>query len=121
MPISEDEKDKRYEVESRFTNISIKETINFISEEINVHKNLEPIGKKQYSKICSANSQESTLIKNIENDEDINNKIMLRYVASIKKVLASIIEIQDIFERNFQLDQIADRSNTLKKSVFSFY
>ena len=120
MSISEDEKDKLYEVESRFTNISIKETINFISEEINVHKNLE-IGKKQYSKICSANSQESTLIKNIENDEDINNKIMLRYVASIKKVLASIIEIQDIFERNFQLDQIVDRSNTLKNSFFSFY
>ena len=86
MSISEDEKDVRYEVESRFTNISIKDTINFVSEEINVHKNLESIWKKSVFKnlLCKLTA-ESTLIENIENDEDIINKIiMLRYVATLK-------------------------------------
>ena len=48
VPISEDEKDVSYDVESLFTNIPIKDTIDFICEEIHVHKKLEPICKKIY-------------------------------------------------------------------------
>ena len=46
VPFSEDEEDVSYDVESLFTNISLKDTINFICEEIYVHKKLEPISKK---------------------------------------------------------------------------
>ena len=45
LPISEDEEDVSYDVESLFTNIPIKDTIDFICEEVYVHKKLEPIFK----------------------------------------------------------------------------
>ena len=41
--ISEDEEYVSYGVESLFTNITMKDTIDFICEEIYVHKKLEPI------------------------------------------------------------------------------
>ena len=46
VPISEDEQDVSYDVESLFSNIPIKDTIDFICEEIYVHKELEPIYKQ---------------------------------------------------------------------------
>ena len=50
VPISEDEEDVSYHVESLFTNIPLKDTIDFICEEIYVHKKLEPICKKSVFK-----------------------------------------------------------------------
>ena len=50
IPLSEDEEDVSYDVESLFTNIPIKDTIDFICEEIYVHKKLEPICKKSIFK-----------------------------------------------------------------------
>ena len=44
VPIFADE-DVSYEIESLFTNIPIKDTTDFICEEIYVHKKLEPICK----------------------------------------------------------------------------
>ena len=41
--MSEDEEDVSYDVESLFTNIPIKETIDFICEEIYDHRKLEPV------------------------------------------------------------------------------
>ena len=52
IPLSQDEEDVSYDVESLFTNILIKDTIDFICEEIYVHK-LEPI--------CKNYIQETTL------------------------------------------------------------
>ena len=49
-PISEDEEDVTYDVESLFTNIPVKDTIDFICEEIYVHKKLEPICKQSIFK-----------------------------------------------------------------------
>ena len=49
-PLSEDEEDVSYDVELLFTNIPIKDTIDFICEEIYVHKKLEPIYKKSIFK-----------------------------------------------------------------------
>ena len=49
-PLSEDEEDVSYDVELLFTNIPIKDTIDFICEEIYVHKKLEPICKKSIFK-----------------------------------------------------------------------
>ena len=46
VTISEGEEDVSYDVESLFTNISLKDTIDFICEEIYIHKKLEPISKK---------------------------------------------------------------------------
>ena len=46
IPLSEDKEDVSYDVESLFINIPIKDTIDFICEEIYVHKKLEPISKK---------------------------------------------------------------------------
>ena len=47
VPVSEEEEeDVSYDVESLFTNIPLKDTIDFICEEIYVHKKLEPICKK---------------------------------------------------------------------------
>ena len=46
ISLSENEEDVSYDVESLFTNIPIKDTIDFICEEIYVHKKLEPISKK---------------------------------------------------------------------------
>ena len=43
VPISEDEEDVSYDVESIFIYIPIKDTIDFICDEIYVHKKLEPI------------------------------------------------------------------------------
>ena len=43
VPISEDEGNVSYNVESLFTNISIKDTIDFVCKEIYVHKKLESI------------------------------------------------------------------------------
>ena len=50
MSLYEDEEDVSYDVESLFTNIPIKDTIDFICEEIYVHKKLEPICKKSIFK-----------------------------------------------------------------------
>ena len=50
VPISEDEEDVSFDVESLFTNIPIKDTIDFICEEIYVHKKLEPICNKSIFK-----------------------------------------------------------------------
>ena len=50
VPISEDEEDVSYHVELLFTNIPLKDTIDFICEEIYVHKKLEPICKKSVFK-----------------------------------------------------------------------
>ena len=41
--LQDDEEDVSYDVESLFTNIVIQETINYISEQIYVHKKLTPI------------------------------------------------------------------------------
>ena len=41
--LQDDEEDVPYDVESLFTNIAIQETINYISEQIYVHKKLMPI------------------------------------------------------------------------------
>ena len=49
VPISEDEEGVSYDVESLFTNISIKDT-DFICEELYVHKKLEPICKQSIFK-----------------------------------------------------------------------
>ena len=46
VPITEDEEDVSYDDESLFTNIPVKDTIDFICEEIYVHKKLEPICRK---------------------------------------------------------------------------
>ena len=50
IPLSEYEEDLSYDVESLFTNIPIKDTIDFICEEIYVHKKLKPICKKSMFK-----------------------------------------------------------------------
>ena len=50
VPISEDEEDVSYDVESLFTNVPMKETIDFICEEIYVHKKLEPTCKQSIFK-----------------------------------------------------------------------
>ena len=42
IPLSEDEEDVSCDVESVFTNIPIKDTVDFICEEIYVHKKLDP-------------------------------------------------------------------------------
>ena len=49
VPSSEDE-DVSYDVELLFTIIPIMDTVDFICEEINVHKKLEPICKKSIFK-----------------------------------------------------------------------
>ena len=43
VPFSEDEQDVSYDVESLFTNISFKDTVDFLWEEIYVQKKLEPV------------------------------------------------------------------------------
>ena len=50
IPLSEDKEDVSYDVESLFMNIPIKDTIDFICEEIYVHKKLEPTCKKSIFK-----------------------------------------------------------------------
>ena len=42
-PLQNHEEDVSYDVESLFTNIPIQETINYITEQIYVHKKLTPI------------------------------------------------------------------------------
>ena len=42
-PLQDDEEDVSYDAESLFTNIPIQETINYIIEQIYVHKKLMPI------------------------------------------------------------------------------
>ena len=46
-PLQDDEEDVSYDIESLFTNILIEETINYIIEQIYVHKNLTPISSKE--------------------------------------------------------------------------
>ena len=46
VELSEDEEDVSYDVESLFTNIPINETIDFICDEIYIHKKLQPICKR---------------------------------------------------------------------------
>ena len=43
QPLQDDEEDVSYEVESLFTNIPLQETINYIIEQIYVHKKLMPV------------------------------------------------------------------------------
>ena len=50
VPISEDEEDVSYDVESLFTSIPLNDTIDFICEKIYVHKKLQPICKKSIFK-----------------------------------------------------------------------
>ena len=50
VPSPEDEEDISYDVESLFTNISIKETIGFICDEIYNRKKLKPICKQSIFK-----------------------------------------------------------------------
>ena len=50
VPIPGDEEDASYDVESLFTNIPIKDTIDFICDEISVHKKLEAICKQSIFK-----------------------------------------------------------------------
>ena len=45
-PLQDDEEDVSYDVQSLFINIPIKETINYITEEIYVQKKLTPICSK---------------------------------------------------------------------------
>ena len=45
-PLQDDEEDVSYDVESLFTNIPIQETINYITEQVYVHKKLTPICSK---------------------------------------------------------------------------
>ena len=45
-PLQDDEEDVSYDVESLFTNIPIQETINYIIEQIYVHKKLTPVSSK---------------------------------------------------------------------------
>ena len=45
-PLQDDEEDVSYDAESLFTNIPIQETINYIIEQIYVHKKLTPICSK---------------------------------------------------------------------------
>ena len=45
-PLQDDEEDVSYDVESLFTNILIEETINYIIDQIYVHKKLTPICSK---------------------------------------------------------------------------
>ena len=45
-PLSEDEEDVSYDVEFLFTNIPIKETIDYIIEQIYTHKKLKPLCRK---------------------------------------------------------------------------
>ena len=61
VPISEDEEGVSYDVESLFTNISIKDT-DFICEELYVHKKLEPICKQSsFKKLLYKLTTECTL------------------------------------------------------------
>ena len=43
LPLQGDKEDVSYDAESLFTNISIEETINYITDQIYVHKKLTPI------------------------------------------------------------------------------
>ena len=45
-PLQDDEEDVSYDIESLFTNILIQETVNYITEQIYVHKKLTPISSK---------------------------------------------------------------------------
>ena len=45
-PLQDDEEDLSYDVESLFANIPIQKTINYITEQIYVHKKLTPICSK---------------------------------------------------------------------------
>ena len=56
ITLSEDEEDASYDVESLFTNNPIKDTIDFICEEMYVHKKLEQICKKSILKKLLTNS-----------------------------------------------------------------
>ena len=61
VPVSEEEEDVSYDVESLFTNIPLKDTIDFICEEIYVHKKLEPICRKSiFKKLLYKLTTEST-------------------------------------------------------------
>ena len=46
VTLSEDDEDVSYDVECLFTNIPVKETIDFICDEIYNHKKLKPICKQ---------------------------------------------------------------------------
>ena len=45
-PLQDDEEDVSYDIESLFTNIPIEETINYITDQIYVHRKLTPICSK---------------------------------------------------------------------------
>ena len=63
VPIIEDEEDVSYDVESLFTNISLKYTIDFIREEVNVRKILKPICKTSiFRKLLYRHTTECTVV-----------------------------------------------------------
>ena len=71
VPIFEDEEDVSFDVESLFTNISMKDTIDFIREEINVHKKLKPICKTSiFKKLLCKHTTKCTVVlqENFENN-----------------------------------------------------
>ena len=63
ISISEDEEDVSYDVESLFTNILMKDTIDFICDEIYVHKKSKPICKKYvFKKLLCKHTTECTVV-----------------------------------------------------------
>ena len=67
VPISEDEEDVSYDVESLFITIPIKDTLDFICEEIYVYKKLGPTCKQSiFKKLLYKLTTECTLRKTSE-------------------------------------------------------
>ena len=51
LPLQDNEEDVSFDIESLFTNIPIEETINYITEQIYVHKKLMPTCSKLFFRI----------------------------------------------------------------------
>ena len=61
LEISEDEENVSYAIKSLFTNIPVNETIDFISDEIYIHKKLQPLCKRSiFKKLLLKVPNEST-------------------------------------------------------------
>ena len=71
VELSEDEEDVSYDVESLFTNIPINETIDFICDEIYIHKKIQPIGKfKKLKHLIKMETQKIVNLLNSSGNED---------------------------------------------------
>ena len=57
VPLSEDEEDVGYDVETLFTNIPIKKSIDFICNEIYSHKKLKQSVNNLFLRSCNINLQ----------------------------------------------------------------